>query len=273
MDSASEETNEASQDDLHPSVQRELVLASFREIESSFRNNHRILWLLTLLGPPVLTVLIVVSLYFFHGWTYTRDIVAFAFLTFFFFGRFAIPFVEQLNLPSELSARGVFALVTYMDLMVAFIIPFHIGLIFRIPWLGPKVSALVADGQFILQHNPWMKRASFLGLIAFVMFPLAATGSVGGAIFSRLLGMSRLASILGIAIGSLLGNGIMFLFANFFREHLNKDDPLVQYGGIAVIVVIIIVLERRYRAAKRRYMSYLDDSQQKQRDDAAEASE
>lgn len=237
-----------------PMTLQKQVMESFQEFEASFRRNNPLLWLCTVLIPPVLTVSLLVLLAIVNGTGYVRTLLLAALFTFFGAGRFAIPLVDQLPwLP--LDRFEVFLLITYMDLMVALIIPFHIGLFFRMPGIGPKISALVADGQFILSSNPWMKRASFLGLVMFVMFPLAATGSVGGAIFSRLLGMSRLASIVAISIGSLLGNGLMWLFADLIETHLNPENPFVKYGGLAVIVLIVIILERRYQHAKKRFIA------------------
>lgn len=243
--------SEPSQD---PVALQQEVMDSFRDFESSFRRNHPLVWLGTVLLPPVLTLSILIGLAISEGVGYVQQLVVASIVTFFVTGRFAIPMVDQLDW-LHLTKEHVFLMITYMDLMVALIIPFHIGLLFRIPGIGPKVSALVADGQFILSRHPWMKSASFLGLVVFVTFPLAATGSVGGAIFSRLLGMSRLASIVGIAIGSLIGNGVMYFFADLFARHLDQENPFIRYGGVAVIIFIIIVLERRYRHAKRTFLA------------------
>jgi hypothetical protein len=126
---------------------------------------------------------------------------------------------------------------------------------FKIPLLGPKVSELVADGQVILKLQPWMRRATFWGLVTFVIFPLAATGSVGGSIFGRLLGMTRTATLIGIATGSIIGNGIMYVFSDVFNRYLDKDNPLLFWGGVAVIVGLIVLLERRYRKMKKELLS------------------
>jgi hypothetical protein len=73
-----------------------------------------------------------------------------------------------------------------MDVMTACVLSSDLGFLFSLPVAGWKLKALVDDGQFDLQSNRWMKRATFLALVAFVMFPLAATGSVSGSIFVRL---------------------------------------------------------------------------------------
>lgn len=117
---------------------------------------------------------------------------------------------------------------------------------------GGKLKALVEDGQFILHSHPWMKRATFLGLVAFVMFPLAATGSVGGSIFGRLLGMSRLGTFTAIMIGNSLGCALMYFGSELITRHLDRDNPMLLIGGIAVVAAIIFLLNQRYRQFKAR---------------------
>jgi divalent metal cation (Fe/Co/Zn/Cd) transporter len=126
--------------------------------------------------------------------------------------------------------------------------------LFRLPYLGKRIGALVADGRFVLQSYPWMKRMTFLGLAAFVAFPLAATGAMGGSILGRLLGMTRLATFGATIIGCLIGNGVMYLASDAINRYLDKDHPVVKYGGLTLIVLIIVILEWRYRKLKQRYL-------------------
>jgi uncharacterized membrane protein len=101
-----------------------------------------------------------------------------------------------------------------------------------------------------------MKRATFLGLLAFIAFPLAATGSVGGAIFGRLLGLSRWSIFWGSTIGAVLGNAAMWFLAVVVKDSLPEnmqDSPIIKWGGIPIILLIILILERRYSAMKRAF--------------------
>jgi hypothetical protein len=233
---------------------RQEILRGFEEFESSFRKNYPVVWLATLIGPLVLTLCVVLLLGLLYGWGYAGKVVSYALATFFFFGRFVILGGKNSSpdaLHQLLSPEQLFAMVTYMDLMVAVLLSFHIGFAFKLPVLGPKISDLVADGRFILSQHPWMRRMTFLGLIAFVTFPLAATGSVGGSIFGRLLGMGRLQTLIGIFLGSVLGNGLMYFGSELIGRYIDKDDPLTTIGGIAVVAAIIILLERRYRKMKQ----------------------
>ena len=100
----------------------------------------------------------------------------------------------------------------------ALFVAFHMGVVFRIPFVGPKIASMVSDGQFILRKQPWIRRAAFIGLVVFVVFPTSTTGSVGGSIFGRILGMKRWRVVTAILCGSLLGNGLMLVFS----EQLSK---------------------------------------------------
>jgi hypothetical protein len=131
---------------------------------------------------------------------------------------------------------------------------FHLGFLYRLPYIGPRLEALGQDSEFILHANRWMRRVTYLGLIAFVAFPLAATGSVGGAIFGRLLGMSRAATFSGVVLGSLVGCGAMYFGATLINAHLDRDNPWLLVGGIVVIAALILLLNRRYRHLKQRFL-------------------
>ena len=215
--------------------------------EADYRNAHPYQWWTTLLAPALLTVLVLVLLTLAHGGGFTRHLVVRAFAAFFFFGKFAI-----LEPTSALSSEALFGLIVYMDIGVAVFISFHMALLFRLPVIGKSLLTLASDGEFIMQAQPWMRRTTFVGLVAFVMFPIAATGSIGGAIFGRLLGLRRLTTFLGVATGSLLGCGLMYSGAEVIRQYADRDDPLLKLAGIAVVAGVLLFLNQRYKKAKAR---------------------
>lgn len=237
---------------------RKEMLLHFEQFEESFGKEHPFVWWGTLTGPFLVTIAIIVGLGIQYGWGFVGKLATTAIIAFFVFGRFIILGGGEQGsdeIHSFLTSGQLFGLMSYLDLLVAVVLSFHIGFMFKIPVLGPKVSELVADGQVILKLQPWMRRATFWGLVAFVVFPLAATGSVGGSIFGRLLGMTRSATLIGIAVGSVIGNGIMYLFSDLINRYLDKDNPLLFWGGVVVIVGLIVFLERRYRKMKKDLLS------------------
>ncbi len=233
--------------------QLDLVRADdLHSTEDEFRRRHPLIWATTLYGPVLLTLVIVVLLVIFAGWKFTRKIAMWTAVALFLLGRFVILSGDEGpmdDFDGALTSGQLFAIVTYLDVMTALMLAFHIGFLFRVPYVGPRMAALVTDGHFILDSQPWMRRATFFGLIAFVGFPLAATGSIGGSIFGRLLGMTRIATFFGILIGTMLGNGAMY----FFSGYIDKDNPYLKYGGFALIIVLVIILERRYRKLRDGY--------------------
>lgn len=226
--------------------------------EEQFRASHPLCWQLTLYSPLLLTTALIGFLLVQTGWEFTSKLVTSAVITVCVLGRFIILSGSNgtfQDTDGSLASEHLFALVCYLDVMTALVLAFHIGFLFRVPYIGPRIAALVTDGHFILDAHPWMRRATFFGLIAFVGFPLAATGSIGGSIFGRLLGMSRLATFFGIVTGTLLGNSTMFLFSDLMGHYVDKENFYLKYGGLLIIVVLVVVLERRYRKLKNRYAS------------------
>jgi Putative small multi-drug export protein len=221
----------------------------------AFRREHPILWWLTLLGPFVLTGLILYLVWEFAGVNKFWHLISTALVTFFGLGKFVIlggTEGDLLDSQAFFTSDQLVALVLYMDFMTACVLTSHMGFLFNLPVLGGKLRALVDDGEFILESNPWMKRATTIGLIAFVMFPLAATGSVGGSIFGRLLGMTRLRTFICLAIGNILGCGLMYFAGGLITKYVGRDNPWLLIGGIAVIVSILVFLNNRYNQLKSK---------------------
>lgn len=235
-------------------AEREAMIASLEQYEHRFRKEKFWLWLLTLIGPWIAALLYLGIYYVVTGAQRTWALVIAAALAFGAVGRFIIPLQQSMpEINQSLTAAEIFWWITFQDVIVALFLSMHIGFMFRLPYLGHKIAELTVDGELILSHHPWMRRFTFLGLLAFIAFPLAATGSAGGAVFGRLLGLSRRAIFWGSAIGGVTGNAAMYYLSKSLLKHLQKS-PLVQWGGVITIVLIMVFLERRYAAMKREFL-------------------
>lgn len=237
-------------------ARKQELLEAFYQFEKSFKQRFPVVWWSTLVGPWIVTGVLAGLIFLLAGGRFFWQILTAAVVAFFFAGRFVIPLDAMANLKGLdlLEPWHMFWMVTYQDVMVALFMAFHVGFLFRLPKIGPKIAELTVDGEMILSLQPWMRKATFFGLIAFIAFPLAATGSVGGAIFGRLLGLSRWATFWGSVIGAVLGNWAMLSLSKIMLSLFPKDSLLVTLGGPALIVVIIILLERRYRSMKRQFL-------------------
>lgn len=225
------------------------------EYERNLKKELPLAWAATLYGPLVISLLLLAAFYAVQGPGFTSKLLGTILATFFFFGRFVIlggTDPEMAELRKFFSPEFLFGMVVYMDMMVAMMFIFHAAFLFKIPWLGPRLQDLAKDGHFILKQHPWIRRAAFLGLVAFVAFPLAATGSVGGAILSRILGMGRIRAFGAIVAGSVIGCGIMYSGSQLINRFLARDSHWATIGGIAVIATIIVLLNVWYRRLKAR---------------------
>jgi uncharacterized membrane protein len=224
--------------------------------EDGFRRRYPWIWAGTLYGPFIATFLLLLVLWSLTNWQFASRLVTSTVLSIVALGRFIILSGSDgalLNFEGKLSSAQLFLLLTYVDAMTALVLAFHIGFLFRMPVVGPRIATLVTDGQFILTSHPWMRRAAMVGLIVFVSFPLSATGSVGGSIFGRLLGLTRLRTFFGILIGSIIGNGQMYFFSDLMNQWIDKDHPVFAYGGFLVIFLIVIMMEGRYRRLRKQF--------------------
>ncbi|MBL8890007.1 MAG: small multi-drug export protein [Planctomycetaceae bacterium] len=240
------------------------VIESFEQFERKIWDFSKAIWFFTLLLPIALTLVVVAFIAVVQSPNDAYKFIIAAIATAVVFGRFVILFgqsadaqVAQLEEGSfwheiyqelaQISSLELFLLVTYMDFVVAAFLAFHLGFMFRIPYLGPKAADLIGDTQSLVHDRPWIKRASVAVLIIFVIFPASSTGSVGGSIFGNLMGLSRFTTFVSIAIGSVLGNGLMYVLAGQINQYIDKDTWWVKLVGIAFCLALVVFLERRYR--------------------------
>ena len=247
-----------------PEMLRSELVRSFSSFESSFRSRFPMLWLVTLLAPVVVTVVLLGVLGLIYGWDYPQKLVGHALATFFIFGRFIVLVgTEGAAAVSETAEQGfkvllspgeLFAMVTYMDFMVALFVTFHMGILFRLPNIGPKIAMLVWDGKFIMDAQPWIKRVAFFGLVLFVIFPTSTTGSIGGSIFGRLLGLSRWMTVFGVLLGSIAGNALMYAFSKQINQYIGPENYSIKIIGVALLIVLVFLMELRYRKVKNKFL-------------------
>lgn len=239
------------------------IFDAFDDLEKNYRHTHPFGWWMALVGPVVITVVLLAGIALFqeNGKEIALSYIGAAGTAFFLLGRFIIilgqtdPDPESFGFLKYLNAPDLFMMLTYMDVMVAMFVAFHMGIVFRIPWVGPRIADIVSDGHFILRKQPWIRRAAFVGLVLFVIFPTSTTGSVGGSIFGRLLGMKRWRVVAAILVGSVLGNGLMLVFSNQISQYMQGDSWWLRIGGVVAMIVALFFAERKFRSLKNEYLA------------------
>ena len=124
----------------NPEALRQELLHSFTAFEKNFRRSYPLTWLATLIGPAVLTIAVLAGLGFIFGWGYPQKLISHAILTAAFLGRFVILVgiegVAHESFDISLRPSELFMLVTYMDVVAAVFVAFHMGILFRLPYIG-----------------------------------------------------------------------------------------------------------------------------------------
>ena len=138
-------------------------------------------------------------------------------------------------------------LVLYLDVMWAVVLTWHAGALFHLPWLGNRLKSAVHEGSLLVRQHRWMRNATFVAVLCFVMLPISSTGSIGGSLLGRLLGLSKRATLTLVLSGSVLGCTVMYVGAEMLQRYIDSSHPAARYGGIAALVIFFCVLSRRYR--------------------------
>ena len=66
---------------------------------------------------------------------------------------------------------------------------------------------------------------------------------MAGSIFGRLLGMSRLTTVSGVFLGSVLGNGLMYAFAKTINQYINPENLWLKVAGVVILIAVVVLLE------------------------------
>lgn len=213
-----------------------------------------VLWAVTLFGPILLTLGAIGFAWISRGGVFAQRLTVAGVITFFGAGKFIILGGQD---PSSEEAvrtftRGELALlVIWLEVFTACVVVYHLGAIFALPKVGPRLAALADNGRFIMKSQPWMRKATLIGLIVVIATPMAGSGGVGGAIFGRLLGLSRPMVLVGIFIGSVIGCAVMYFGADVIRRHVGRDNPWMMVLGIGTFIGVILLLNARYNRLKK----------------------
>lgn len=225
---------------------QEEAMQSLERESGSLWKEHPIAAFVTLTVPLWLSAAILVAAFVWQGFALVKQLVL-ATMASAAAGRFIIWTGTSAEHGLGFSAWQLALLVLYLDTIWAIVLTWHAGFLFHVPWLGVRVKAAVEEGNALLKSNRWIRRVTVLGVMLFVMLPISSTGSIGGSLLGRLLGLSRAGTFITVVAGSLIGGGLMLAGAEALAPWFQSIGPAGTYGSIAVLVLVGFVISRRYR--------------------------
>ncbi len=133
-------------------------------------------------------------------------------------------------------------MVWHIDLLVAFAILSGLESFERTPVLGRWLRRARNRAVEVLTEYPRLERMAFFGVVLFVLLPIAATGAVSGCFAARILGLTRLAGILAIAVGSAGTASIFAVLAAFLGE---RGEQILRSPVLTAFMLIVFAVFAR----------------------------
>jgi len=106
---------------------------------------------------------------------------------------------------------SLISFITFTDAVFALFLVWNFDYAKKIPGIGELVERVEERGEKALIKYKWAKRFGFIGLVAFVIFPLQWTGAGVGSIVGRLIGMPPLITWIAVIIGTFIRSTILTL--------------------------------------------------------------
>jgi hypothetical protein len=126
----------------------------------------------------------------------------------------------------------------------------NLDVAFRIPYLGPWIARVLAEGKGFLAGRPWLSRWGLPGLALFVLLPFQGTGGTGAPLVGWMLGLKPWEILLAIAIGSTvealvfaLGSEIIWSLATTYLTY--ETALILALAFIALLAFVLYLLGRK----------------------------
>jgi uncharacterized membrane protein len=159
-----------------------------------------------------------------------------------------IPLGIILGIPWYLMAVSVVVL----DVLAGLFMILNVDVAFRIPYLGPWIAQVLAQGKGFLAGRPWLSRWGLPGLALFVMLPFQGTGGTGAPLVGWMLGLRPWEILLAIAIGAsvesmvfALGSELVWGLATSYLTY--EVAVVLALAFIALLALALFLLGRRER--------------------------
>jgi hypothetical protein len=164
------------------------------------------------------------------------------------------PAVVGANVFERLTTWDLVAVTAFFTCATAFVYAYNLDLLERLPTVGPWLHRTRATMEATLEAKPWIRRFALFGVGFFVLLPLPGSGTLGGSIVGRIIGLSRLGTFVSVSVGGIL---VCLAYGWFgasllrFGERHQLSMPVKVAGALAFLLVLTAigrVLGRKSRA-------------------------
>lgn len=161
---------------------------------------------------------------------------------------------------SNFTPYGLGVVIWMMDTVTVLVLVYSLEAFYRFRRLKRGLDKVQRNANLVLEAYPRIRTAAVVGVVLFVLFPVAGTGAIGATFLGILLGLHRFVLIAAVSAGGFLGGMLMaFAAANFGDTLRNlravQRDPTVKYALIAAVALVlllaVLLLNRAYKRALR----------------------
>ncbi len=185
----------------------------------------------------------------------TRELLVLVPGSFFMAGKF-LP-LASLSDQCSFSAYELGFVIWIMDTVTVLVVVYSLEALERIGPIGRALDRIHENARLVLDAYPVVRKLTILGVVLFVLFPVAGTGAIGGSFLGALLGLHRYVLIAAVSSGGFLGGMAMAYATVHFQSTVrmleqNKANPLLIGALVLALVLAFVWLNRAYRSALER---------------------
>lgn len=104
---------------------------------------------------------------------------------------------------AHLTTWQLVGVTAFMTVVTAFFWTYNLDLLERIPRMGPILRRSRMRMAAGLAEHPWIRRLAVFGVGFFVLLPLPGSGTLGGSLVARIVGLRRKVGFLAVSAGGL----------------------------------------------------------------------
>jgi len=147
-----------------------------------------------------------------------------------------------------------------LDTCTVLVVVYGFEGLYRFAYLRRALDRVRSNVSLVLVAYPRIRRGAVVGVVLFVLFPIAGTGAMVGSFLGILLGLHRHVLIAAVSAGGLLGGMFMAVLAVYFSETLiwirdMQQHPAVKAVSITAMILIVAFAFRWLGQSYRRALA------------------